>query len=44
MVDFLKKSEKWQFLSRENLLTDFELKNLDSTIDFDSVDAEIYAV
>jgi type III restriction enzyme len=41
---FFEESQKWQILSRENLLTDFELKNLDSNIDFDSVDSEIYAV
>lgn len=41
---FFEENQQWQMLSRENLLVDFSLKNLDASISFDDVDAEIFSV
>lgn len=41
---FFEANEQWQFLQRENLLSDFALMNLDANISFDDVDTQVFAV
>ena len=41
---FFESNQQWQMLSRENLLSDFVLANLDASINFDDVDSEVFAV
>ena len=41
---FFEENQQWQLLGRENLLSDFVLKNLDASISFNDVDVEIYSV
>ncbi len=41
---FFEASDEWHKLAKENLLTDFVLANLDATVNFSAIDADIYAV
>jgi type III restriction enzyme len=41
---FFESNEQWQKLSRENLLTDFLLANLDASINFTGVESEVFQV
>lgn len=41
---FFEASEAWHKLAKENLLTDFVLANLDATVNFSAIDADVYSV
>jgi len=41
---FFSSGDEWHKLSKENLLTNFILANLDSSIDFNAIESEVYAV
>ena len=41
---FFESSEEWHKLAKENLLTDFVLANLDATVNFSAIDADVYSV
>lgn len=41
---FFADCDEWHKLAKENLLSEFVLKNLDATINFTSVEANVYAV
>jgi type III restriction enzyme len=41
---FFDASDKWHKLAKENLLTDFVLANLDATVNFSAIDADVYSV
>jgi type III restriction enzyme len=41
---FFEASDEWHKLAKENLLTDFVLANLDATINFSAIDADVYSV
>jgi len=41
---FFEASEEWHKLAKENLLTDFVLANLDATINFAAIEADVYTV
>ncbi|WP_310625731.1 DEAD/DEAH box helicase family protein [Limnohabitans sp.] len=36
--------DEWHKLAKENLLTDFVLANLDATVNFSAIDADVYSV
>ena len=41
---FFESSDEWHKLTKENLLTDFVLANLDATVNFSAIDSDIYSV
>ena len=41
---FFEASDEWHKLAKENLLTDFVLANLDATVNFSAIDADVYSV
>jgi len=41
---FFESSDTWHKLAKENLLSDFVLANLDSTVNFTAIDADVYSV
>ncbi|MDI9331193.1 MAG: DEAD/DEAH box helicase family protein [Alphaproteobacteria bacterium] len=41
---FFESSDEWHKLAKENLLTDFVLVNLDATVNFSAIDADVYSV
>lgn len=41
---FFDTGDKWYRLAKENLLSDFVLANLDATVSFAAIDADVYAV
>ena len=41
---FFEISDEWHKLAKENLLTDFVLANLDATVNFAAIEAEVYTV
>jgi type III restriction enzyme len=41
---FFEESDEWHKLVKENLLTDFVLANLDATVNFTAIEAEVYTV
>ena len=41
---FFEASDEWHKLARENLLTDFVLANLDATVNFSAIDADVYSI
>jgi type III restriction enzyme len=41
---FFESSDEWHKLAKENLLTDFVLANLDATVNFSAIDADVYSV
>lgn len=41
---FFEASDDWHKLAKENLLTDFVLANLDATVNFAAIDADVYSV
>ena len=41
---FFESSGEWHKLAKENLLTDFVVSNLDATVNFSSIDSDVYSV
>lgn len=41
---FFETNDEWHKLAKENLLTDFVLANLDASINFSAIDADVYSV
>lgn len=41
---FFESNNEWHKLAKENLLSDFVLANLDATVNFAAIDADVYAV
>jgi type III restriction enzyme len=41
---FFESSDEWHKLAKENLLSDFVLANLDSTLNFTAIDSDVYSV
>lgn len=41
---FFESGEAWHKLAKENLLSDFVVANLDATVNFTAIDAEVYSV